>query len=106
LLNRSALGPGFCTNDAVFTGAEHRVAVPPSLLVQLQRHGPLPVTAEAVPVLQRSVVGALLTATSFDEPQESLTVGGCGDGDAARSVGRGREVTETSTSIVELPRTL
>ena len=43
--------------------------------MQLQRHGPLPLTAEAVPVLQRLEVGALLTATSFDEPHKSL-IGG------------------------------
>jgi len=80
--------------------------VPPSLPTQLQRHGPLPLTAEAVPVLQRLVVGALLTGTSFDEPHKSLTGGGCGGDEVAEPAGDDREVTETSTSIVELPGTL
>jgi hypothetical protein len=105
-LNSSALGPGFCTNDEAFTGAEHRAAKLPSSLVQLQRHGPLPVTDEAVPFLHRLPVGALLAATSFDEPQASATAGGLGSGEAPGSDGRDRDMTLTSTSIVELPRTL
>jgi hypothetical protein len=87
-----ALGPGFSTAPVVVkSGAEHDAVVPP--LVQLQCHGPLPLTTEAVPVLQKFLVGALLTATPFDKPHNSLTGGGGGD-------------TETTTSIVELPGTL
>jgi hypothetical protein len=75
----------------VKSGAEHDATVLP--LVQLQRHGPLPLTTEAVPVLQRFLVGGLLTAAPFDKPHNSLTGGRGGD-------------TETTTSIVELPGTL
>jgi hypothetical protein len=86
------LGPGFSAAPVVVkSGAEHDAAVLP--LVQLQCHGPLPLTTEAVPVLQRLLVGAVLTATPFDKPHNSLTGGGGGD-------------TETTTSIVELPGTL
>jgi len=49
-------------------GAEQLAVVPPPLLAQDQFHGPLPVTAEAVPALQRLVAGALLTATPLAEP--------------------------------------
>src|SRR5262249_22970198 len=103
-------------------GAEHWAIVPPSLPMQLQRHGPLPLTTEAVPALQRLVVGAPLAATSFDEPHKLLTGGGEGD-DVAEPARDGREElaggimvenrlnslareTETSTSIVDLPGTL
>ena len=103
MANRSALGPGFCTKYAVLRGAEHWAIVPPSLSTQLQRHGPLPLRTEAVPMLQR-LIGALLTATLFDEPHKSLTGEGGGAEDADEpAIAR---VTETSTSMVELPGTL
>ena len=70
------LGPGFCTDKDFTQGAEHGAVVPPLLPVQLQLHGPLPLTIEANPVLQRLVVGALLIATPFDEPHKSLMGGG------------------------------
>jgi hypothetical protein len=59
------------------TGAEQLAVVPPHLPAQDQFHGPLPVTAEAVPALHRFMVGALLTATPFDEPHEPLTTVQC-----------------------------
>jgi hypothetical protein len=49
-------------------GAEQLAVVPPLLPAQDQFHGPLPVTAEAAPALQRFVAGALLTATPLAEP--------------------------------------
>jgi hypothetical protein len=61
------------------------------LLVQSQRHGPLPLTTEAVPVLQKLVVGALLAATSFDEPHKSLTGGGSGGDDVGDPASDGGE---------------
>ena len=42
--------------------AEHCAAVPPFDPAQVQSHGPLPLTLDAVPVLHRLVVGAALTA--------------------------------------------
>ena len=55
------------------TGAEQLAVVPPLLPAQDQFHGPLPVTAEAVPTLQSPVVGALLTAVPLAVPQEPFT---------------------------------
>jgi hypothetical protein len=52
------------------TVAEHCAVL--LLPAQDQRHGPLPDTAEAVPVLQSPVVGALLTATPLAVPQEPV----------------------------------
>ena len=54
-------------------GAEQGAVVPPLLPAQLQFHGPLPVTLDAVPTAQRSVVGALATATVFALPHRPLT---------------------------------
>jgi hypothetical protein len=42
--------------------------VPPFNPAQLQLHGPLPLTAQAEPVVQSPLVGLLLTATPFAEP--------------------------------------
>jgi hypothetical protein len=53
--------------------AEHCAVVPLLLPAQLHDHGPLPVTLDADPVLQRPVVGALLTVAPFDEPQAPFT---------------------------------
>jgi hypothetical protein len=47
--------------------------VPPLEPGHIQFHGPLPATVEAVPTLQRFVVGVLLTAVPFAEPHEPLT---------------------------------
>jgi hypothetical protein len=55
------------------TGATQEAAVPPLEPVQLQSHGPVPLTVEAEPTVQRFVVGAALTGTPFADPQEPLT---------------------------------
>jgi hypothetical protein len=49
-------------------GAQHNPVAPPLLPVQLQVHGPLPLTADAWPALQRLALGAVLTATPFALP--------------------------------------
>jgi hypothetical protein len=54
-------------------GAEQLAGVPPLLPAQDQFHGPLPVTAEAVPALHRLVVGALLTALPLAVPHTPFT---------------------------------
>ena len=43
---------------------------PPLEPEHIQSHGPVPVTAEAEPALQRFVVGAALTAAPLAEPHE------------------------------------
>ena len=53
--------------------AEQVAVVPPLLPAQLHDHGPLPVTADAVPALQRLVVGALVRSAPFEEPHAPLT---------------------------------
>jgi hypothetical protein len=55
-------------------GAEQLAGVPPLLPAQDQFHGPVPVTADAVPRLQSPVVGALVTATPLAVPHEPFTV--------------------------------
>ena len=55
------------------TGAWHCAVVPPLLPLQDQVHGPLPVTAEAAPALQRLVVGALVRSAPFEDPQTPFT---------------------------------
>ncbi len=47
--------------------------VPPLAPAQLQFHGPLPVTDEAVPAEQRPVVGALVSVWPFAVPQAPFT---------------------------------
>src|SRR3954452_4722255 len=54
-------------------GVEHCAVAPPLLPPQLQLQGPLPLTAEAMPVLQKFVVGALTIATPLADPQVPLT---------------------------------
>ena len=48
--------------------AEQLAVEPPLDPVQLHAHGPLPLTAVAVPVLQRLVVGAEVNVPPLDEP--------------------------------------
>ena len=60
----------------VLWGAEHCAVLPPLLSAHIHDHGPVPPTADAVPALQRSVVGAELTATPLEEPHEPLTLDG------------------------------
>jgi hypothetical protein len=53
--------------------SEQVAVLPPLLPVQLHDHGPLPLTAEAVPAVQRFAVGLALTVAPFEEPQAPLT---------------------------------
>jgi len=64
-----------------FTGggkscAEQEAVVPPLEPAQLQLHGPVPETVEAVPVLHRLVVGADGRVMPLEEPQAPFTGGG------------------------------
>ena len=54
---------------SVWIFAEQLAVVPPLDPVQLQVHGPVPVTAVGAPALQRPVVGAVVNAPPFDDPQ-------------------------------------
>jgi hypothetical protein len=58
---------------AAATEAEQLAVVPPLLPAQDQFHGPLPVTAEAVPIVQSPVLGAVLTALPLAVPHEPFT---------------------------------
>jgi hypothetical protein len=51
------------------TGAEQLADVPPPIPAQLQFHGPVPVTADAVPALHRPPEGAVSAVTPFAGPQ-------------------------------------
>src|SRR5208283_3952920 len=53
--------------------AEQLALDPPLDPAQLQLHGPLPETEEAVPALQRFELGALKKPCPFDEPHAPLT---------------------------------
>jgi hypothetical protein len=55
------------------TGAEHEAVMPPLLPAQVQLHGPLPLTEDALPLLHRFAVGALATETPFADPHDPLT---------------------------------
>ena len=59
--------------EVVWRDAEHDAVLPPLLPAQFQRHGLLPVTVDAVPALQRLVVGALVRVAPFEEPQTPFT---------------------------------
>ena len=82
-LQRLAVGAAladapFALPHAPFTAgggatAEQVAVVPPLLPTQLQIQGPLPVTAVAVPALQRFAVGALVMSAPFEEPHAPLT---------------------------------
>jgi hypothetical protein len=72
-LNANVMSPLHVTLSCVASGALHAALVPPLLPSHIQAQGPLPVTAVAVPALQRFVVGAVVTATPFAEPQTPLT---------------------------------
>ncbi len=56
------------------TGAEQPAVVPPNAPVQLQLHGPVPVTDVAVPAEHRFVLGADVTPTPLADPQDPFTV--------------------------------
>lgn len=49
--------------------AEQGAVEPPYEPVQVQDHGPLPLTDDAVPALQRLVAGADVNVCPFDDPQ-------------------------------------
>ena len=53
--------------------AEQGAVVPPFWPAQLQLHGPEPVTALAVPVLQSEVLGAAVKVPPWDAPQTPST---------------------------------
>src|SRR5208283_4248623 len=55
--------------------AEQLAVDPPLDPAQDQFHGPVPVSAEAVPVLQRFELGAVVKPCPFDEPHAPLTSG-------------------------------
>ena len=58
------------------TGAREAVQLglaPPFAPAQLHDHGPLPLTAEAVPVVHRLVVGTLPSEAPLDDPHAPLT---------------------------------
>ena len=59
--------------EAVLRDAEHEAVAPPLLPAQFQRHGPLPLTVDAVHALQRLAVGALVRLAPFEEPHAPLT---------------------------------
>jgi hypothetical protein len=56
--------------------AEQEADVPPFDPAQVQLHGPLPVTLEAVPKVQRLVVGIDDTVVPLADPQEPFTAVG------------------------------
>ena len=70
--------------EAEERGAEQVAAEPPFDPAQLQFHGPLPLTAEAEPVVQSPLAGAVLTATLFAEPHPPFT--GAGGSSASQVV--------------------
>ena len=51
-------------------GAKHVDVVPPPDPVQLQFHGPVPVTAVAVPVAHKPVAGAVADGVLFAGPHD------------------------------------
>jgi hypothetical protein len=72
--------PPFAAPHTPLTGgesscAEHEAVLPPFDPAQLQLHGPVPLTEDAVPALHRAV-GVVLTVVPFAAPQVPLTGGG------------------------------
>jgi hypothetical protein len=61
--------------EAVFS-AEQVAVVPPLLPAQFHDQGPLPLTADVVPAVQRLAVGVLARVAPFEEPQAPLTAAG------------------------------
>jgi hypothetical protein len=59
------------------TDATHTAVAPPLLPAQLHDHGPLPLTFDAVPALQRFAVGVLVRLPPFEEPHAPFT--GCAE---------------------------
>src|SRR5438874_9456025 len=86
MVNVNVLGGG----DAAESGAEHEPVLPPFEPLHCQYHGPLPVTAVAVPALHRPEVGAVVVGTPFAGPHTPLIAFG-----PAAIAGRGSSDTET-----------
>ena len=61
------------TEDARARRAEQLALVPPLEPTQVQLQGPLPLTADVVPALQRSAVGALVKSALFEESHAPST---------------------------------
>ena len=61
---------------AGFKEAEQLALAPPLLPAQLHDHGALPLIDDAVPVLHKLVVGALVMLVPLDVPQLPLTLAG------------------------------
>ena len=58
---------------AELTAVAQDAVVPPLDPAQLHNHWPLPLTAEAVPALQRLAVGGVFVGAPFAEPHWPLT---------------------------------
>ena len=65
--------PAVAVTVHVWRVAEQFAVVPLFDPVQLHVHGPLPLTAVAVPALQRFAVGAVVNTPPFDDPQAPFT---------------------------------
>src|SRR5438270_8505626 len=76
--------------DEAASGAEHEAVLPPFWPLHCQYHGPLPVTAVAVPALHRPEVGAVVVGTPFAGPHTPLIAFG-----PAAIAGSERSDTET-----------
>ena len=63
-------------SGATLSKAEQLASVPLFIPVQFQLQGPVPVTAVAVPALQKLVVGAMVNAPPLLEPQLPLITTG------------------------------
>ena len=59
--------------------AEQVAVVPRPLPKQVHDHGPLPLTVDAVPELQRLAVGALVRLAPFEEPHAPVTNCACAE---------------------------
>jgi hypothetical protein len=69
----SPLGTCPAEPDELETEALQLAVEPPLLPAQLHFHGPLPLTADAVPAAQRLAVGALVSVAPLEEPHLPLT---------------------------------
>ena len=64
--------PAVAVTVHVWMVAEQFAVVPPFDPVQLHVHGPLPLTAVAVPALHKFAVGAVVNTPPFDDPHTPL----------------------------------
>jgi hypothetical protein len=80
--------------------------VPPPEPAQLQNHGPVPVTAEAVPTLQRFVFVGTLVTSPFAEPHWPLTAAvaaACGNSIDKIKLSSARPQSATYLSMITFP---